>query len=158
MATRHQFEAGGAGLGIDTLVAVKSRGLRPPCAVGTDTGPSPLTLHFAGPARWNRVARANATRRAVDGAFQVRYHTDLTVEDYVCRKAWWDASPPLCPYHRQGGCRLVPHGSHTRNTPEGVRVRYFLCLKTRWTVSLLPDCLAAYLPGTLLQRCVAGGF
>ena len=54
------------------------------------------------------VARTISTRRAVDGAIQIRYGTDLTVEDYVTRKAWWDASPPACPYHPRSGCRLVP--------------------------------------------------
>ena len=85
----------------------------------------------------------------MDGIFQVRYNTGLTVEDYVSRRAWWDASPPDCPYHRQGGCRLAPHGTYARKTPEGVRVRRFLCPRTRRTVSLLPDGLAAHLPGTL---------
>lgn len=85
----------------------------------------------------------------MDGIFQVRYNTGLTVEDYISRRAWWDASPPACPYHRAGGCRLAPHGTYARKTPAGVRVRRFLCPKTRRTVSLLPDGLAAHLPGTL---------
>lgn len=87
----------------------------------------------------------------MDGIFQVRYNTGLTVEDYVSRQAWWDASPPDCPYHRRGGCRLAPHGSYARKTPAGVRVRRFLCPQTRRTVSLLPDGLAAHLPGTLAE-------
>lgn len=91
------------------------------------------------------------TRRAVDGAIQIRYDTDLTVEDYVTQKAWWDASPPACPYHRQGGCRLAPHGSYARKQPDGVRVRRFLCRRSGRTVSLLPDCLAAHWSGTLAE-------
>ena len=97
------------------------------------------------------VARATSTRRAVDGAIQIRYGTDLTVEDYVKRKAWWDASPPACPYHPRGGCRLVPHGTYGRKQPDGVRVRRFLCPRSCRTVSLLPDCLAAHLSGTLAE-------
>ena len=84
-----------------------------------------------------------ALARPVDGIFQVRYNTSLTIEAYVSRRAWWEASPPECPYHRQGGCRLVPHGTYARKTPESVRVRRFLCPQTRRTVSLLPDGLAA---------------
>ena len=49
----------------------------------------------------------------------------------------------------RGGCRLVPHETYARKMPGGVRVRRFLCPKTRRTVSLLPDCLASHLPGTL---------
>ena len=87
----------------------------------------------------------------MDGAIQFRYGTDLTVEVYISGKAWWNASPPDCPYCAQGGCRLEAHGTYGRKTPAGVRVRRFLCPKTRRTVSLLPDCLAARLPGTLAE-------
>ena len=99
----------------------------------------------------NGVARAIAPRRAVDGAFQVRYNTDLTVEEYISREAWWDASPPGCPFHRQGSCQLRPHGSYVRKVPVGVRVRRFRCPQSGQTVSLLPDCLAARLCGTLAE-------
>ena len=95
------------------------------------------------------MARANFTRRAVDGAIQFLYSTDLTAEDYVKRKAWLDASPPACPYHPQGGCQLVPHGTYGRKFPSGTRVRRFLCPRSGQTVSLLPHCLAAHWPGTL---------
>lgn len=87
----------------------------------------------------------------MDGAFQVRYNTDLTVEEYISRKAWRDASAPAYPFHRQGGCQLRPHGSYARKLPEGVRVRRFRCPQSGQTVSLLPDCLAAHLPGTLAE-------
>ncbi len=97
------------------------------------------------------MARAISARRAVDGAFQVRYNTDLTVEEYISRKAWRDASVPACPFHQQGGCQLRPHGSYARKIPEGVRVRRFRCPQSGQTVSLLPDCLAAHLPGTLAE-------
>ena len=83
---------------------------------------------------------------------QLLYDTDYTAADYVKRKAWWDASAPAkCPYHPQGGCRLVPHGSYGRKFPHGVRVRRFLCRKSGQTVSLLPKCLAAHWSGTLAE-------
>ena len=99
----------------------------------------------SGQIRWP----ARLHRRAVDGTIQLRYNTDLTVEDYVSQQAWWDASAPACPYHPQGGCRLVSHGTYGRKQPEGVRVRRFLCRRSGRTVSLLPDCLAAHWSGTL---------
>ena len=99
----------------------------------------------------NRVARATITRRAVDGVIQFLYSTDLTVEDYVTRKAWRDASPPACPYHPQGGCGLVPHGTYGRKFPTGTRVRRFLCPGSGRTVSMLPRCLAAHWPGTVAE-------
>ena len=115
------------------------------------TGPVPARLRCRGRPGPIEVARAIHTRRAVDGAIQIRYDTDLTVEDYVTQKAWWDASPPACPYHPQGGCRLAPHGSYGRKQPDGVRVRRFLCRRSGRTVSLLPDCLAAHWSGTLAE-------
>ena len=71
------------------------------------------------------------TRRAVDGVIQIRYNTDLTVEDYVSHQAWWNARPPGCPFHKQGGCQLRPHGSYARKVPAGVRVRRFRCPQGR---------------------------
>ena len=115
------------------------------------TGQVPARLRSGDRPGSIEVARAKSTRRAVDGAIQIRYGTDLTVEDYVKRKAWWDASPPACPYHPRGGCRLVPHGTYGRKQPDGVRVRRFRCPRTGRTVSLLPDCLAAHWPGTLAE-------
>ena len=56
---------------------------------------------------------------------QFLYNIDLTAEDYVKRKASWDASAPACPYHPQGGCELVPHGTYAHKFPAGMRVRRF---------------------------------
>ena len=93
------------------------------------TGPVPARLRSEDRPGPIEVARAISTRRAVDGAIQIRYGTDLPVKDYLFRKAWWAASLPPCPYQRQGGCRLVAHRTYARRMPEGVRVRRFLCLK-----------------------------
>ncbi len=96
---------------------------------------SKLPLDLAGPGR----------------RIQFLYDTDLTAADYVKRKAWWDASPPACPYHARGGCRLVPHGTYGRKFPAGARVRRYLCPQSGQTVSLLPKCLAAHWSGTLAE-------
>ena len=84
------------------------------------------------------------------GVVQIRLETDLTGEDYVKRQAWRDASAPACPWHG-AKCELAPHGTYGRRTPAGARVRRFRCLQSGSTVSLLPDCLAARLSGTLAE-------
>ena len=99
--------------------------------------------------RIGRVARTIRARRAAGGEVQARYKTELSAEDYVTSKAWWNANPPSCPFHPAGGCTLVPHGSYGRKTPAGTRVRRFLCKASGRTVSMLPDCLAAHLCGKL---------
>ena len=73
------------------------------------TGPAPARLRSGDRPGPIEVARTISSRRAVDGAIQIRYGTDLTVEDYVTQKAWWDASPPDCPLRwlRSGGLLSV---------------------------------------------------
>ena len=74
----------------------------------------------------------------------------LTSEDYVATQAWRSASLETCPVHG-GGCRsLVRHGTYSRYTPFGPAkiVRYY-CPRVPRTFSLLPDCFAAGLSGTL---------
>ena len=80
---------------------------------------------------------------------QLRYRTGLTGEQYVSARAWRDARLERCPNHPRGGCSLARHGSYERKTPAGVRVARWYCPESHTTFSLLPDCLAARLPGTL---------
>ena len=54
-----------------------------------------------------------------------------------------------CPKHPHGGCSLARHGTYERKTPQGVRVARWYCPESHTTFSLLRDCLAARLPGTL---------
>jgi len=79
----------------------------------------------------------------------LRFETGLTSEEYVSREAWRDASLAVCPNHRQGGCSLKRHGTYERKTPSGARIARWYCRESHTTFSLLPDCLAARLPGTL---------
>ena len=44
---------------------------------------------------------------------------------------------------------MARHGTYERKTPQGVRVARWYCPQSHTTFSLLPDCLAARLPGTL---------
>ena len=80
---------------------------------------------------------------------QLRYHTGLTGEAYVRARAWRDARLERCPNHPHGGCSLARHGTYTRKTPRGTRIARWYCPESHTTFSLLPDCLAARLPGEL---------
>lgn len=88
---------------------------------------------------------------------QLRYQTGLTSEDYVSRQAWREASLPRCPNHPGGGCSLARHGTYRRKTPAGTKIARWYCPESHTTFSLLPDCLAVRLPGTLndLEAIVA---
>ena len=50
---------------------------------------------------------------------------------------------------RTSACSFARHGTYMRKTPRGTRVARWYCPQSRTTFSLLPDCLAARLPGTL---------
>jgi len=80
---------------------------------------------------------------------QLRFETGLTSEEYVNRQAWREASLSCCPNHLRGGCSLARHGTYERKTPAGTRIARWYCPESHTTFSLLPDCLAARLPGTL---------
>ena len=88
---------------------------------------------------------------------QLRYETGHTSEDYVSRQGWREASLPRCPNHPQGGCSFARHGTYRRKTPAGTQIARWYCRESHTTFSLLPDCLAARLPGTLaeLEQVVA---
>lgn len=83
------------------------------------------------------------------GRVQIRYETDLTDEAYVIQGAWRAASLERCPWHAAGGCGFKRHGTYPRLEPPGTRIARWYCPKARATVSLLPDCLAAKMSGSL---------
>lgn len=80
---------------------------------------------------------------------QLRHRTKLTSEEYVTQKAWRQASLECCPLHPLGGCDFVRHGTYGRAQPPGMRVARWYCRDARTTFSLLPDCMAARLVGSL---------
>ena len=82
---------------------------------------------------------------------QLRYACALTGAQYVTQQAWEQASLPRCPLHPQGGCGLARHGTYRRVSPPGTRVARWYCRRGHRTFSLLPDCLAARLSGTLSE-------
>ena len=80
---------------------------------------------------------------------QLRFECDLTGEEYVTERAWRNASLSRCPLHPNGGCGFARHGTYERASPPGTRIARWYCPRGHRTFSLLPDCLAARLPGTL---------
>jgi hypothetical protein len=100
---------------------------------------------------------ATVSIRAGRWPVQLRFATGLTSESYVSRQAWREASLPCCPLHPKGGCGWSRHGTYARVQPAGARVARWYCRAGHRTFSLLPDCLAARLPGTLeeVERVVA---
>jgi hypothetical protein len=82
---------------------------------------------------------------------QLRYACEHTGVEYVRQRAWRNASLPRCPLHPQGGCGLARHGTYARVSPPGTLVARWYCPTGRRTFSLLPDCLAARLTGTLAE-------
>jgi hypothetical protein len=82
---------------------------------------------------------------------QLRFATNLSAEEYVKQKAWTQAKLHSCPLHPQGGCSLAKHGTYPRKFPPGTKVARWNCPEGCTTISLLPDCLAARFPGTLID-------
>lgn len=80
---------------------------------------------------------------------QLRFACALPGEEYVSQGAWRTASLLRCPLHPKGGCGFARHGTYARVTPPGTQIARWYCPTGHRTFSLLPDCLAARLPGTL---------
>ena len=88
---------------------------------------------------------------------QLRQKTALTSEEYVRREDWQQARLDRCPVHGGADCGLRRLGTYGRVEPAGMRVARYYCAAAQTTFSLLPDCLAARLPGDLdeVERVVA---
>ena len=82
---------------------------------------------------------------------QLRFSTGYTSTDYVTQEAWQEASLERCPLHPNGGCGFARHGTYGRVSPPGTRIARWYCPEGHQTFSLLPDCLAARLSGTLAE-------
>ena len=80
---------------------------------------------------------------------QLRHETTLTSEQYVTEEDWRRARLDRCPRHPEGGCGLARHGTYRRVKPWGLRVARWYCPTAGETFSLLPDCAAARLSGSL---------
>jgi hypothetical protein len=82
---------------------------------------------------------------------QLRFECSLTGGEYVNQRAWREASLPRCPLHPKGGCGFARHGTYKRISPPGTLIARWYCPQGHRTFSLLPDCLAARLTGTLAE-------
>ena len=82
---------------------------------------------------------------------QLRFQTLHTGEQYVSAEGWREARLDRCPNHPRGGCSLARHGTYARKRPAGTQIARWYCRESHTTFSLLPDCLAARLPGTLTE-------
>ena len=82
---------------------------------------------------------------------QIRYATNLSAEQYVQQQAWHAATLNQCPLHPHGGCRFCKNGSYRRKFPDGTKIARWYCADGHMSFSLLPDCLASRLSGSLMQ-------
>ena len=80
---------------------------------------------------------------------QIRYATNLSAEQYVRQQAWHTATLNRCPLHAQGGCSFSKHGTYPRKFPDGAKIARWYCADGHMSFSLLPDCLASRLSGSL---------
>lgn len=104
-----------------------------------------------------KLARADCRPPGHGRSVQLIHKTALSVADYVSTKAWRDAKLERCPVHPDGGCRFARHGTYGRKTPSGLRVARYHCPDAGMTFSLLPQFMAAGMPGTLqsVEDCAA---
>jgi hypothetical protein len=82
---------------------------------------------------------------------QIRYATNLSAEQYVQQQAWCAATLNHCPLHPQGDCGFSKNGSYRRKFPDGAKVARWYCADGHMSFSLLPDCLASRLSGSLIE-------
>jgi len=80
---------------------------------------------------------------------QIPLRTRSSAEQYIARREWVTARLEQCPLHPLGGCGFARHGTYRRVTPFGTRIARWYCPRGHKTFSLLPDFLAARLPGLL---------
>jgi len=82
---------------------------------------------------------------------QLRLATGFTSKEYVKHQAWKDATLERCPLHPAGGCSFARHGTYERVNPPGTRIPRWYCPEGHCTFSLLADCFAARLSGSLQE-------
>ena len=82
---------------------------------------------------------------------QLRLATSFTSKEYVKHQAWQDATLERCPLHPAGGCSFARHGTYERVNPPGTRIPRWYCPEGHCTFSLLADCFAARLSGSLQE-------
>ena len=83
---------------------------------------------------------------------QLRLASGLSGDAYVSEQGWRRATLAHCPKHQgRVRCGFARHGTYERKRPPGTQVARYYCPDAHQTFSLLPDCLAARLSGTLVE-------
>jgi hypothetical protein len=85
----------------------------------------------------------------LDVVVQIPLHTVSSIEAYLANQEWRHVRLEHCPLHLPGECSFARHGSYRRVAPEVTRIARWYCPEGHRTFSLLPDFLAARLPGLL---------
>lgn len=80
---------------------------------------------------------------------QIPLRTQSSVESYIAKHEWLAVRLDRCPLHPSGRCSFARHGTYERAAPLGMRIARWYCPEGHRTFSLLPDFLAARLPGLL---------
>jgi len=103
------------------------------------------------------VPSAVVGERSWDVVMQIPLHTVSSAEAYVANQEWRYARLEQCPLHPPGECSFARHGTYPRLMPEATRIARWYCPEGHRTFSLLPDFLAARLPGLLssIEKAVA---
>ena len=89
---------------------------------------------------------------------QLRLVAGLTEAEYVSGRAWERASLGACPLHGKNCGSFSRHGTYVRKTEHGeARIARWYCRKSQVTFSLLPECFASGIPGSLsaMEEAVA---
>lgn len=88
---------------------------------------------------------------------QIPLHTVSSAEAYVATQEWRYVRLERCPLHLPGECSFARHGTYPRAVPKATRIARWYCPQGHRTFSLLPDFLAARLPGLLclIEEAVA---
>jgi hypothetical protein len=103
------------------------------------------------------VPSAVVGERSWDVVVQIPLHTVSSAEAYVANQEWRYVRLEQCPLHPPGECSFARHGTYPRLVPEATRIARWYCPEGHRTFSLLPDFLAARLPGLLssIENAVA---
>jgi hypothetical protein len=93
-----------------------------------------------------------------DGRCNFSLNVNSSARSTLANKSGCNASLSRCPLHPHGGCGFARHGTYERRSPPGTLIARWYCRQGHRTFCLLPDCLAARLPGTLaeLEAVVVG--
>ena len=89
---------------------------------------------------------------------QLRFVAGLTEAEYVSSQAWERASLGACPLHGEQCASFARHGTCVGKTAHGeARIARWYCRKSQMTFSLLPECFASGMPGSLsaMEEAVA---